>query len=117
MRHVLLCTLLVFVSFGLTINEASARGFSGSRGFGMMRSKSLFTHAPRAQKAAYTKTTRQTNNSRWRGALTGLLLGSVLTSLFMGNGLGSTLFSWLILGMIVYFLVNLLRRKKQDNLR
>ncbi len=80
----------------------------------MMRSKNLFTHAPRAQK---TTAARQANSSRWRGALTGLLLGSLLTSLFMGHGLGGTLFSWFLIGMTIYLIVNFIRQKKRNNLR
>lgn len=113
MRQVFLSILLACITFGLIAGEASARGFSGSRGFGMIRSKNVFTHAPHMNKA---KVKRQTTSSRrWRGALTGLLLGSLITSLFMNHGLGSALFSWLILGTLLYFVVYFFRRKKQGN--
>ena len=113
MRQIFLCSLLLFITFGLAVTDASAGRFGGGRGFGMMRSKSMFNnYAPRAQKATAT---RQPSSSRWRGALTGLLLGSLLTSLFMGHGFGGMLFSWLLIGMTVYLIINVIRRKKHGN--
>ena len=109
MRQIFLCSLLLFITFGLVVNDASAGRFGGGRGFGMMRSRSAFTQAPRAQKAT---STRQANSSRWRGALSGLLLGSLLTSLFMGHSFGGMLFSWLFIGMVVYLIAHFIRRKK-----
>lgn len=113
MRHVLLCSLFVFITFGLVINDASAKRFGGSgRGFGMMRSNNTFTHSTRTPRAAPAATTRPLNkNNRWRGTLTGLLLGSVLTSLFMGHGFGGALLSWLLVGLSIYLIINFLRRK------
>jgi len=115
MQKLFLCTLLAFIGFGLIVNDASAGRFGGGRGFGMMRSKSMFNHAPRAK--AYTSNARKGQSNRWRGALTGLLMGSLLTSLFMGHGFGGSLISFLMLGAALYFIVNFLRRKKQENIR
>lgn len=117
MRQIFLCMLLIIATLGLTVTDASARGFGGGRSFGMMRSKGVFTHSQRTPRATATAASRSANSNRWRGALSGLLIGSLLTSLFMGHGLGSGLFSWLLLGMAVYFIVNLIRRKKQADLR
>ncbi len=115
MRQILLCSLLTFITFGLVINDASARRFGGTgRGFGMMRpNNNAFSHAPRTPKAAPAKAApkQMRNNSRWRGTLTGLLLGSVLTSLFMGHGFGGALISWLLVGLSLYFIINFLRRR------
>ncbi len=114
MRHILLCSLFISITFGFVVNDAAAGRFGG-RGFGMMHSRNAFTHSPRP-KAAYANTAkRQLSNNRWRGALTGLLLGSVLTSLFMGHGFGGALLSWLLLGLSVYFIINFLRRKNVRN--
>ena len=117
MRQFFLSSLLILITFGLSVNDATARGFGGGRGFGMMRSKSVFTHSPRAQKASPSSSARSGNSGRLRGALTGLLLGSLLTSMFLGHGFGGALLSWLIVGMIVYFIISFLRRRKQNNLR
>ena len=115
MRHIYLCSLLLLLSFGLVVSDASAGRFGGGRGFGMVRSKNLFTQAPRAQKT--TSTTTAATSSRWRGALSGLLLGSLLTSLFMGHGFGGMLIAWLLIGMTLFLIVNFIRRKKQIHSR
>ena len=115
MRNIFLCSLLLFISLGFIINDASAGRFSGGRGFGMVRSKSPFTQAPRAQKTTSSQTSA--TSSRWRGALTGLLLGSLLTSLFMGHGFGGMLIAWLLIGITTYLIVNFIRRRKHSNFR
>ena len=115
MQKFFLCMLLAFVGFGLVVSDASAGRFGG-RGFSMMRSKSMYTHSPRAKQTTGTAA-RQGNSNRWRGALTGLLMGSLLTSLFMGHGFGSGLLSWLIVGGALYFIVNVLRRRRREDLR
>ena len=112
MRNIFLCSLLIFMTFGLTMSDASAGRFGGGRGFSMMRSKSMFNQAPRAQRATMNKA-RPAN--KWRGALTGLLIGSLLTSLFMGHGFGCMLFSWLLVGMAIYLVVGLIRRKNHQH--
>ncbi|WP_347251280.1 TIM44-like domain-containing protein [Legionella sp.] len=103
--------LIGLLTFGLVVNEASAKRFGGGRSFGVQRSYgSLFSSA----KAQPMKSLgQQANKSKWGGMLGGLLIGSLLTSLFMGNGLGSGLLSWLILGSIAFFIINFLRRKMQ----
>jgi hypothetical protein len=113
MRQALLCSLFIFITFGLVINDVSAKRFGGSgRGFGMMRPNNAFTHAPRTPRAAPAAAAKAINkNNRWRGTLTGLLLGSVLTSLFMGHGFGGALLSWLLVGLTIYLIINFLRRK------
>lgn len=111
MRQIFLSMLFIIISFSFIVNDASARRFGGGS-FGMMRSKSMFSQAPRAQKAPSATAARQANRSRWGGALSGLLIGGLLASLFMGHGLGSTLFSWFILGMAIYLIVNFFRRQK-----
>lgn len=115
MRQILLCSLLIFITFGLVVNEAAAKRFGGGgRGFGMMRPNNTFTHPPRAPKTASATTAQRqiNNNSRWRGTLTGLLLGGVLTSLFMGHGFGGALLSWFLVGLSIYLITNFLRRKR-----
>lgn len=111
MRNIFLCSLFLFIGLGLVVNDASAGRFGGGRGFGMARSKSIFTQAPRAQKTTFSR--RSATSSRWRGALTGLLLGSLLTSLFMGHGFGSMLVSWLLIAITTYLIVNFIRRRSK----
>ncbi|WP_028388443.1 Tim44 domain-containing protein [Legionella fairfieldensis] len=112
MRNLFLCLFIGFLSFGLVVNDASAKRFGGGRSFGVQRSKSsLFSSRP-SPNATHWK--QQANNKRkWGGILGGLLAGSLLTSLFMGHGLGSGLLSWLIIGSLVFFLINFFRKRMQ----
>lgn len=115
MRHILLYSLFISITFGFIVNDAAAGRFGGGRGFGMMHSRNAFTHSPRPKAASATTANRQLNNNRWRGTLTGLLLGGVLTSLFMGHGFGGALLSWLLVGLSLYFIISFLRRKNYRN--
>lgn len=99
------------MSFGLVINEASAKRFGGGRSFGVQRSQSSLFSANKSQTASAAG--KSFNKSRWGGMLGGLLVGGLLASLFMGNGLASGLMSWLMIGIAAYFIMNLIRRKTQ----
>ncbi|KTD36775.1 transmembrane protein [Legionella nautarum] len=116
MRSFFIYLLIGFLSFGLVVNEASAKRFGGGRSFGVQRShSSLFS--PRATPQPMKSLGQRANSNKWRGVLGGLLAGSLLASLFMGNGLGSGLLSWLILGSIAFFLINFFRRRMQPGLQ
>lgn len=111
MHKLISCLLIGLLTFGLAVNDASAKRFGGGRSFGVQRSKSsLFT--PRAAHANKPMGQRA-NASKWGGVLGGILVGGLLTSLFMGHGLGSGLLSWLILGSIAFFVVGFLRKRMQ----
>lgn len=45
--------------------------------------------------------------------LSGLLIGGLLTSLFMGHGLASGLLSWLVVGAILFFVIGFFRKRMQ----
>lgn len=113
MSRVFSCLLIVFLTFGLVVNEAAAKRFGGGRSFGVQRSHSSLynSHSSQTTKSFGQRATN--NKSKWGGVLGGLLAGGLLASLFMGNGLGSGLLSWLIVGSILFFLVGFLRRKMQ----
>ena len=115
MRRLFIFMMITLLTFGLSINEASAKRFGGGGGFGMMRSKSLFNQSARVKRTPTAS--NPAKSSRWRGALSGLLLGSLLTSLFMGHGLGGALFSWFFIGIIIYLVINFVRRRTQTNPR
>ncbi|KTD23396.1 transmembrane protein [Legionella lansingensis] len=113
MRTLLLSLLIGLLSFGLMVDEASAKRFGGGRSFGVQRSHhSLFSSKPKQNTIG-----QSSNRSRWGGVLGGLLAGGLLASLFMGNGLGSGLLSWLIVGTLLFFVVNFLRRRMQPGLQ
>jgi predicted lipid-binding transport protein (Tim44 family) len=51
--------------------------------------------------------------SRWLGPLAGLAAGGLLASLFMGNGVGSGILSWLLVGGLFLVLLSFLRNRAQ----
>lgn len=103
--------LIVLLSFGLVVNEASAKRFGGGRSFGIQRSHSSLFSSNKTQNTSAIG--QKFNKNRWGGMLGGLLVGGLLASLFMGHGLTSGLFSWLLLGAAAYFIINFLRRRTQ----
>ncbi|HAT7927515.1 TPA: DUF1517 domain-containing protein [Legionella pneumophila] len=109
MRTLLSCFLITLLSFGLIINEASAKRFGGGRSFGIQRSQSSLFSSNKTHNTS--SLTQKANKSRWGGVLGGLLVGGLLASLFMGNGLANGLITWLILGSVIFFVVSFLRRK------
>lgn len=114
MRTLISCLLITLLSFGLLINEASAKRFGGGRSFGVQRSQSsMFS----PNKAATAAPLGQRSPSRWGGLLGGLLIGGLLTSLFMGHGLASGLMTWIILGAVIFFAVNFFRKRMQPGVQ
>lgn len=87
MRTLLSCFLITLLSFGLIINEASAKRFGGGRSFGVQRSQSSLFSSNKTHNTS--SLTQKANKSRWGGVLGGLLVGGLLASLFMGNGLAN----------------------------
>ena len=109
------CFLVVLLSFGLFINEVSAKRFGGGRSFGVQRSQSsLFSPAKTQNTAAMGQ---KAAGSKWGGMLGGLLVGGLLASLFMGNGLGTGLMTWLIMGAVLFFIISFVRRRMQPGLQ
>lgn len=111
MRQIISYVLIGLLSFGLVIHEASAKRFGGGRSFGIQRSQSSLFSPSKSQSSSAIN--QSINKNRWGGILGGLLVGGLLTSLFMGHGLTSGLFSWLILGAAAYFIMTMIRRRSQ----
>lgn len=112
MRTFISYFLIAFLSFGLLMNEASAKRFGGGRSFGVQRSQSsLFS--PKKMNHSNNLGQRPSNPSRWGGLLGGLLIGGLLTSLFMGHGFASGILSWLIVGAVLFFIVGFFRKRMQ----
>lgn len=114
MRQIIIFLTISLFALGMVINEASAARFGGGRSFGYKRPMSSYSStfnkaAPAASAAG------KASSSRWGGMLGGLLVGGLLASLFMGHGLASGLMSWLIVGALALFLINLYRRKMQPH--
>ncbi len=112
MRTFISYLLIALLSFGLLINEAAAKRFGGGRSFGVQRSQSSLYSPNKAQYSnAFNK--QRPNTNRWGGLLGGLLIGGLLTSLFMGHGLASGILSWLVVGAIIFFGLSFFRRRMQ----
>ncbi|KTC92451.1 Tim44-like domain-containing protein [Fluoribacter dumoffii] len=112
MRTFISYLLIALLSFGLLINEASAKRFGAGRSFGIQRSQSALFSQNKVQKSGVMGQSAK-NPSRWGGVLSGLLIGGLLTSLFMGHGFASGILSWLIMGAIIFFLVGFFRKRMQ----
>ncbi|TAL65314.1 MAG: Tim44 domain-containing protein [Legionella sp.] len=111
MRTFLFCLLISLLSFGLAVNEAAAKRFGGGRSFGVQRShSSLFKSNSTTNKSQWQQSS---NKSKWGGVLGGMLIGGLLTSLFMGHGFMNGMMSWLIIGVVLFLLTSFLRRKMQ----
>lgn len=117
LRNFLSVLLVLFVTFGILMNDAEARRFGGGRSFGVSRPTSSFSRPSPGvgQNAAQSQRYGQTASpmSRWMGPLAGLAVGGLLASLFMSNGIGSGILSWLLVGGLLLVLVTLFRNKMQ----
>lgn len=112
MRTFIAYLLISLLSFGLLINEASAKRFGSGRSFGVQRSQSSLSSTNKTQTSnVFGQSTK--NTGKWGGLLSGLLIGGLLTSLFMGHGVASGILSWLILGAALFFIIGFFRRKMQ----
>lgn len=111
MRHVISCVLIALLSFGLMVNEVSAKRFGGGRSVGVQRSYNSMHSGNKAPKASNVG--QNVSKNKWGGVLGGLLIGGLLGSLLMGNGFASGMMSWLLLGIAAYVIINLIRRRSQ----
>ncbi|WP_392538788.1 Tim44 domain-containing protein [Legionella sp. 227] len=112
MRTFISYLLIALFSFGLLVNEASAKRFGSGRSFGIQRSQNALFSQNKVQKSSVMGQSTK-NPSRWGGLLSGLLIGGLLTSLFMGHGLTSGILSWIIVGAIIFFIVGFFRKRMQ----
>lgn len=109
MRNVLVCLMAITLSLGLFSSDVFAKRFGGGRSFGVQRSHHSLFSSPKSQKAVPKM--QSSNRSKWGGILGGMLIGGLLTSLFMGHGFANGLMTWLILGSIIFFIVTMFRKK------
>lgn len=109
MRRFFSLLLILFVTFGLVMSDAQAKRFGGGRSFGVQRSVSSFSRVNSAP-SMQTFGQRSPQPNKWLGPILGLAAGGLLASLFMGHGLGSGLFSWFIIAILIFFVLKLLRR-------
>jgi predicted lipid-binding transport protein (Tim44 family) len=115
MQRFFSCLLIALLAFGFFATEASAKRFGGGRSFGVQRSQSSLFNSNKSFNSSSMKP--KSNTSRWGGLLGGMLIGGLLASLFMGNGLANGLMTWLILGAVIFFVVNFFRKRMQPGLQ
>lgn len=111
MRTFISYIMVTMLMFGLVVNDVSAKRFGAGRSFGVQRSTSSFSSFNTSQNKSFTQ--KSNNRSKWGGILGGLLVGGLLASLFMGHGVGAGLLSWLVIGVLAFFLIGLFRKKMQ----
>jgi predicted lipid-binding transport protein (Tim44 family) len=115
LRKLLSVLLVILMVGGLLVQNAEARRFGGGRSFGLSRSASSFS-APRMGQNAYRSQQPGAASpmGRWLGPLAGLAVGGLLASLFMSNGIGSGILSWLLVGGLFLVLLSLIRNKRHQ---
>jgi predicted lipid-binding transport protein (Tim44 family) len=114
MYKLFLSLFIIIISMSLLITDAEARRFGGGKSFGQSRSFSNNNgayNASRMQPAAKPASSA----SRWLGPLAGLAAGGLLASLFMGHGLGSGIFSWILIAAGLFIGWRLLSRFLPNN--
>src|SRR5690242_19815639 len=106
MYKALVSLFVVILSLGIMMSDAEAKRFGGGKSFGYSRSISNNSNAARMQPAAKPAS----NASKWLGPLAGLAAGGLSASLFMGHGLGSGIFSWIMIAAALFIGWRLLSR-------
>ncbi|MCE3239447.1 MAG: Transrane protein [Gammaproteobacteria bacterium] len=113
MRKLFFCLFIVLITMGYFMANADAARFGGGRSFGMSRSYQPHTSFNAGSVGRTFQTASGSTTHRWLGPLAGFAAGSLLTSLFMGHGIGSGLLSWLLLGGLVFFVWRFISKLKQ----
>lgn len=94
---------------GLFMQHAEARRFGGGRSFGISRT---FSRTSPGMAQNFYRSQQSSSPNRWLGPLAGLAAGGLLASLFMGNGMGSGILSWLLVGGLFFILLSFIRNKR-----
>lgn len=109
LRKFLSLLFIITLSLSFTMNEVYAKRFGGGRSFGVQRSQSnLFS-----KKSYNNAAMKRPNSSKWGSLLGGMLIGGLLASLFMGNGFANGIMTWLILGAVIFFIVQFFKKRMQ----
>lgn len=110
MRTFLSLLFVTLLAFGLMISDAQAKRFGGGRSFGVQRSITKPVNNNHFSNPAQKPFS---SASKWLAPLAGLALGGLLATLLMGNGLGSGLLSWLLIGGAIFLLIRFLKGRSQ----
>lgn len=109
--------LMVFSMSFVVANEALAKRFGGGKSFGMQRSvtsqkTSSFNQSANHQSMPSAASSSTSRLSKWAPALAGLAAGGLLSYLLMGHGVGASLFSWLAIAAVGFFILQFFRQRK-----
>ncbi len=107
MSKLLICFFAILCALTLITTDAHAKRFGGGRSFGAHRTTTSSFASPRS----IIPPAARSSASRWLGPLAGLAAGGLLASLFMHNGMGSGMLSWLAIAAVGYLLFSLLKNK------
>jgi len=107
MRNLFSMLMVVLFAFGLLLSDAEAGRFGGGRSFGTYRASNSYSRAAPLQSPQ-----RGATGNKWLGPLAGLAMGGLLAALFMQNGIGSGILSWLMIGGVCLLLWNLFMRSR-----
>lgn len=106
LRTILISLFIILTTYTFILSSAEARRFGGGSSFGMSRSVSSFSRPSYSNPGRFQQAASAPSSaSRWLGPLAGFAAGGLLASLFMGHGMGSGIFSWLMVigvGMMLW---------------
>lgn len=113
MKNLFLLVLIGLLTFSFMATDVGAKRFGGGKSFGVSRPMGNYSQTTR--NAYNTSAANKPSMSKWAGPLAGLAIGGLLATLFMGHGLGSGLFTWLVIAVIIYFLWRLIKGRRQSS--
>jgi predicted lipid-binding transport protein (Tim44 family) len=106
MRYITLLLCVLIFTFSFALSNAEAKRFGGGKSFGTQRSVNNVSRTQSMPQAA-----KPSMASKWLAPLAGLAIGGLLASLLMGNGIGTGILTWLAIGLGIYLLLSLFRKK------
>lgn len=108
MQKLAILFTILFIGFGLVSTSVEAKRFGGGSSIGKQRI--LHNHATNKPSPSAIPNKPQNGKNRWLGPLAGFAAGSLLASLFMGNGLGGIL-SLVLIIVGIFLLWRLLKNR------
>lgn len=114
MRKIFSVCLILFLVISFIGQSAEAKRFGGGKSFGTYRSSATRSARP----ATPPNASPASNMSKWLAPLTGIALGGLIASLFMGgHGLGTGILSWVLLAGAIFFIWQFIRKRSQPTLQ
>jgi len=114
MKRILLAVFTVFLAFGLTAGEASAKRLGGGKSFGIQRQAVTPKRAAPPHQTAPAGAAAATPKRSWLGPIAGLAAGIGLAALFSHLGMGEGMANIAMLALLAlaaFFVFRLLFRR------